>query len=75
MPATINYLRAEFLNPQLESEMCENGFVHIPSFLSQETIQQLYDLYASFHTEINPEKGMWNSMYDVGTENAAYISV
>jgi hypothetical protein len=69
-----DYRRAKFADSSLESEMCDNGFISIPSFISQTDIKTLLDLYHSFHTSINAEKGMWNSMYDVGPENASTIS-
>jgi ectoine hydroxylase-related dioxygenase (phytanoyl-CoA dioxygenase family) len=69
-----DYSRAKFSDSSLESEMCENGFVYIPSYISQTDLSSLLDLYHTFHTSVNAEKGMWNSLYDVGPENATLIS-
>jgi hypothetical protein len=69
-----DYNRAKFVDSALESEMCENGFIYFPSFITQKEVKALLDLYHSFHTTISSGKGMWNSMYDVGVENGSIIS-
>ncbi len=70
----MSYLVAKFNDASLEEQMNQNGFIRIPDFLSYEQVSCLKDLYSQYHTSIDLQKGMWNSMYDVGAETASIIS-
>jgi len=56
---------ARFKNPDIENPLNENGFVHVPGFLSSEEVTEHYSLYKSLHAEKRFEKSMWNSLYDL----------
>ncbi len=58
-------LLAQFMDSKIENALNENGFVHIPGFLSVEVVQQFHSLYQSLHTDSRYEKSMWNSLYDL----------
>lgn len=65
-------LKPVFKNPDLEVEINENGYVIIPGFLPQDTVQQLLEVYKSHHREC--EAGCWNSIYDLPVGEGKTIS-
>lgn len=65
-------LAATFIDPKLEEEITENGFVVIPNFLPKEEIDYLLDVYKQNHKE--REIGCWNSLYDLPIGSGAEIS-
>jgi ectoine hydroxylase-related dioxygenase (phytanoyl-CoA dioxygenase family) len=62
----------KFIDPQLEAEMNDNGYVVIPNFLPKEDIDKLLALYRSNHEEC--EVGCWNSLYDLPVGKGEAIS-
>jgi hypothetical protein len=66
--------RPELLNPALEIEMQNNGYVLIKEFLSPHEIEELLSLYAQYHTEVSADKQMWNSLFDVDFATGKLIS-
>ncbi len=70
----MNLQRAEFKDKAIERQMIQDGFVYIPNFLHESKVRQLKALYETLHTQVDREKGMWNSMYDVGKAKAIEVS-
>lgn len=66
--------KAELRDEMLELRLMSDGFILIKNFLSAEEVGLLYALYKSHHDVSNPDKGMWNSLYDVGAEEGFEIS-
>lgn len=67
-------LNARFKNSDIEQPLNENGFVHVPGFLSDDEVREYYSLYRSLHTDTRFEKSMWNSLYDMPEERGLQIS-
>jgi hypothetical protein len=65
----------EFNFGKLEQQFNEIGFVHIRSFLSNEEIIILKNLFDSSYNYNGEEQGMWNSLYNVGSQRSAELSV
>lgn len=68
------YRSAAFKDVNLEAEMQSNGYVYLPGFLDANVVTELYNLYRLHHTNIQPGKGMWNSLYDTSGHTANDIS-
>ena len=66
--------RAELRDPASEQKLLQDGFILIKNFLSPAEVQSLYALYKKHHSTSNPDKGMWNSLYDVSAEDGFAIS-
>ncbi len=55
-------LAPRFIDPVLEEEMNENGFIVIHNFLPEIDVKYLLDLYNTHHKERTI--GCWNSLYE-----------
>lgn len=65
---------ARFLDSGIESELNQNGFVHIAGFLTPEEKDDFFSLYKSLHVDTRFEKSMWNSLYDLPEESGLQAS-
>ena len=61
---------ARFKDSTLERDMNENGYVHIHSFLSNEEVYSLNELFNHYHTIRNGGKGFWFSVENLSEKEA-----
>ena len=66
--------RAELRDQASEQKLLQDGFILIKNFLSPAAVESLYALYKTHHSTSNPDKGMWNSLYDVTAADGFEIS-
>lgn len=66
--------RAELRDQTSEQKLLQDGFILIKNFLSPAEVGSLYALYKKHHSTSDPDKGMWNSLYDVSAEDGFEIS-
>ena len=67
-------LKVEFKNTAVEDEISMNGFIHIPCFLNEKEVKELLNLYQKLYTHPLEKKSMWNSLFDLSTEEANLTS-
>jgi hypothetical protein len=65
---------AELKDPKAEQDLNRNGFILFRNFLSNEEVMRLYTLYKTYHKKADADKGMWNSLYDIGEGQGVSIS-
>ncbi len=65
-------LKPEFIDPLLEDEINDKGYVVIPNFLSPDEVKDLLGIYRSAHQECSI--GCWNSIYDLPAGQGRAIS-
>ncbi|MCB9211716.1 MAG: phytanoyl-CoA dioxygenase family protein [Ignavibacteriales bacterium] len=52
-----------FIDPQLETEFRDNGFVVIPDFLTKDEVSEAFALFKKIHSSL-PESGMWHTLFE-----------
>jgi len=65
---------AKFKDRNLEALFNDNGFVHIPSFISAQEVKQLQNLFLSCYNYQGEAQGMWNSLFNIDRDQSASIS-
>jgi hypothetical protein len=65
---------ASLKNKILEVELSQNGFLLIKNFLNPNEVNKIFELYKTHHPQSDTDTGMWNSLYNAGTENGLEIS-
>ncbi len=65
---------AKFKDQNLEALFNDNGFVHIPTFISTEELKALQNLFLSCYNYQGEQQGMWNSLFNIGRDQSASIS-
>jgi hypothetical protein len=65
---------AELKDADSERRLNQDGFIIIRNFLNTIEVTELLALYKNHHPQASPEKGMWNSLYDISPEQGLSIS-
>lgn len=70
----MKYACATLKNKEWEAQMQQDGLIYIPQFFPSEVIKKMLELYQRHHTEINKDKGMWNSLFDITPQESEAVS-
>ncbi len=68
-------IRPRLFNANDESELSQTGYVLIHQLFTEAEVNAMLDLYRCSHlTEMDPKATLWNSLYDIPTEEGLKIS-